>query len=412
MAEEFFTHEFDNGLTLVAQRMPQVSSVALTWALPVGAACDPQGAAGSAAVASNWLFRGAAQRDTRALNDALDALGCQHSESVRSAHLILAAALLGKNLPAAIALYADVLRRAHLADECFPPCRDLAQQALEGLADEPMRLANLLIREKFYPMPLGRNPLGEAASLEALTAANLREHLGRCLGPGGSILAVAGSFDVSELQATVEEHFGDWRGDSPAAPALTGPAGGTTHVAKDTAQVQIALAYAAPVVGHPAYYPARMGQMVLSGGMSSRLFTEVREKRGLVYAVMARHDSLKEHAGVFVYAGTTPAHAAETLQVTVGELRKLSEGIGDDELDRARAQLKSAVVMQGESTSARSGALASDWYHLRRLRSLSEISRAIDAVTTEDVVACARAWPPDDLTVLTLGPQPVAPPPA
>jgi predicted Zn-dependent peptidase len=145
--------------------------------------------------------------------------------------------------------------------------------------------------------------------------------------------------------------------------------------------------------------------MVLSGGMGARLFTEVREKRGLVYAVIARYHCLKGHAGMFVYAGTTPERAQETLEVTVAEVRRLAEGIEDAEVERARTQLKSALIMQGESTSARSDALAADYYYLRRLRSLEEISTAVDAVSPSDVLAYVKAFPAQKLTVLTVGPQ-------
>jgi len=405
--EQFFTHEFDNGLTLVAQRMPQVSSSALTCAVPAGASHDPSGAAGAASVGRSWLFRGAGDRDTRALHDALDALGCQHHESVRSSHLLLSASMLGMNLSEALGLYADILRRPRLPEEGFEPCRDLAAQALEALEDEPMQLCNLLIREKFYPPPLGRNPLGRAEALATIRADGLGEHLRRHLTPVGTILAVAGAFDWNVLRQVVGDLLADWRGEPAPAVATGTAAGGRTHVTKPTAQAQITLAYAAPTAADPGYYAARVGQMVLSGGMSSRLFTEVREKRSLVYAVQARYHSLKTRAGIFVYAGTTPARAAETTEVVVGELRKLPEGVGEDELARARTQLKSALVMQGESTSARADALAQDWHHLRRLRSLSEIAGAIDAVTVEDVLEGARSHPAEELTMLTIGPEPI-----
>ena len=152
---------------------------------------------------------------------------------------------------------------------------------------------------------------------------------------------------------------------------------------------------------------ARVAETVLSGGMSSRLFTEVREKLGLAYHVATQYQSLKDHAGMFTYAGTRPDLAQQTFNVTVREIRRLGEGIDHDEMARARTQLKSGLVMQGESTSARAGALASDWYHLGRVRSLEEICGAIDAVTVEDVLAYWRDWAPRDFTVLVIGPQPV-----
>ena len=406
MKESFFVHSLSNGLTLVAQRMEQVASASLTLALPAGSAYDPPDALGAGSVAAEWLFRGAAGRSSRQLNDELDALGVQHGEETHSAHLLLSASLLGRSLGQALALYADIVRRPTLADDSFGPCRDLVSQALDGLEDEPMRKCNLLVRERFYPPPLGRNPLGDKASLAAMTPEHLRGHLGRHLSPRGSILAVAGAVDFDKLRDAVEQTLGDWRGQE-ALPVAVGTApGGPTHLDKPTAQQQITLAYPAAVIGDATwYYPARMAQMVLSGGMSSRLFTEVREKRGLVYSVSARYHSLKQHAGMFVYAGTQPHRAQETFEVTLRELRKLADGIDEAEMARARTQLKSALVMQGESTGARADALCGDWHHLGRLRGLRELSDAVDAVTSRQVLDYVRAFPPAKLTVLTIGPQ-------
>lgn len=405
MAEEFFIREFDNGLTLLAQRMEQVRSAAVTLALPAGVSRDPEPLAGAGSVAAGWLLRGAGDRDTHQLNEALDALGCQHYEDARSEHLLLSTAQLGLRLGEVLAIYGDIVRRPQLADETFGACRDLVSQALDGLEDEPMRKCSLMVRERFYPAPLGRNPLGTKDSLAGMTAEGLRRHLKASLAPRGALLAVAGRFEWKELAERVGELLGDWQGEAPAPPAIAPPADGITHLTKPTAQVQITLAYPAATVSHRRYYAARVAQMVLSGGMSSRLFTEVREKRGLAYAVAAQYHSLKEHAGMFVYAGTTPERAQQTLEVTLAELRRLDEGVGEDELARAKTQLKSALVMQAESTPARADAMAGDFYHLRRLRSLEELSAAVDAVTVDDVMDYVRAFPAEKFTMLTIGPD-------
>ncbi len=392
-------------MTLVAQRMVQVSSAAMTFAVPAGSSHDPPDGAGAASSATCWLLRGAGDRDTRGINDALDSLGCQHHEAAQSEHLLVSSAQLGRNLPAVLEIYADIIRRPALADETFGPCRDLVAQALDGLEDEPMRNCHVLMREKFYPHPLGRNPLGTKQSLSEMKPDTMRLHLKGHLSPRGTIMAVAGKFDWKELSKTVEKQFGDWAGRSPEQVQETPAQRGVTHLKKETAQVQITLAWPAATINDEHYYAARIVQMILSGGMGARLFTEVREKRGLVYAIVARYHSLKGHAGMFVYAGTTPQRAQETLDVTVGELRRLAEGVQEDELARARTQLKSALIMQGESTLARADALAGDWYHLGRLRSLEEISSAIDAITVEDVMKYITAYPADDLTTLTIGPD-------
>ena len=318
--------------------------------------------------------------------------------------MTLSSSQLGGNLPELLPICADMARRPTLSNETFDSCRDLVSQSLSAIEDEPMRMCNVLIREKFYPDPLGRNPLGTKESLASLTPQDVREHLRKSFTPQGALFAAAGKFVWEELVDAVDRHFGDWQGEPPAEVSTKTAASGVTHINKPTAQAQIALAFPAACLTDDRYYAGRVAEMVLSGGMGARLFTEVREKRALVYAVMARYHCLKQHAGIFVYAGTTPEKAQETLDVTVGELRRLREGVEEEEVARARTQLKSALVMQGESTAARSEALVSDYDHLGRLRSLAEISDAVDAVTAGNVLAYVHAFPADDLTALMIGP--------
>ena len=407
MAKRCFVHEFDNGLVLLAECLEHVVSTAMGLALPAGASRDGVELAGAGGVLSEWLFRGAGPRDSRGLNDALDSLGCHHEESVHSALLQLASSQTHQNLQAALGLYADIVRRPSLAAETFPPCRELALQELASLEDQPTRKCNILLRERFYPTPLGVSPLGRAQSLSAMTDMSLRPHAREHLTPRGAILAVAGHLEWKPLRDCVEELFGSWEGQALPEVHISDPPGGVTHEQKDTAQVQIALAYAAPPPGGEHYYPVRVAEMVLSGGMSGRLFTEVREKRGLVYAIGTRYQAMKDVAGMFVYAGTAPDRAQQTLEVTVGELQKLSDGITGEELARAKTQLKSALVMQGESTPARSSGLVIDWHLLGRVRSLEEIAAAVDAVTCEQVAACLAAYPARKMTAYFIGPKPL-----
>ena len=407
LTEKFFTEQLDNGMVLLGQEMPNVSSAAMAILTPAGAARAPADAPGAAAVGCEWLTRGAGERDTRQLNDALDFLGCRHHEAIRSEHISLSAAQLGSNLPEVLAIYADILRRPRLADETYEPCRALTEQELASLEDEPARKCAVVLRERFYPQPLGRCVYGDAETLAKMTAERTREHLAAGLGPEGTILAVAGSIDWDQICGKASELFGDWRGPADREVPTTPPPAGVTHIQKDSAQTHIGLAHSSVTLASEHYYAARVGEMVLSGGMASRLFTEVREKRGLAYHVSCRYNSLKSCAGMLTYAGTTPPNAQQTFEVTVGELRRLAAGIEDDEMARARTQLKSALVMQGESTEARAAAMANDWYCLGKLRSLAELSDAIDSVTVDDVMAYLAECPAKDFTVLVIGPDPI-----
>ncbi len=407
MSEQFHIQELDNGLTLLGQTMEGVSSAAMTLLVRGGAAHDPADAEGASTVATEWVMRGAGGMDSRKLNELLDSLGCQHDEGVQSEHISFGAAQLGQNLPQVLAIYRDLLRAPNFADDTFEPCRQLTLQDLASLEDEPARKASILLRERFYPYPLGRCVYGHEESLQIMRPEDVRRHAQTVFSPQQAILSAAGNIDWEALVRLAQEHFGDWQG--PPAPAVHASAmpPGELHIPKATAQTHIAIAQAAVPLSDERYYAARVAETVLSGGMSSRLFTEVREKRALVYGVGSRYHSLKSHAGLFTYAGTRPEVAQQTYDVTVGELRRMAEGIEADEMTRAKTQLKASLVMQGESTSARSSALASDWYHLRRLKSLQEISDAIDAVRVEQVLEYLKAFPPDPLTVLVIGPEPL-----
>ncbi len=409
MTESFRIEKFANGLTLLAQPMDDVASSALSLAVRCGASLDAEGREGSAAVAAEWILRGAGARDSRQLNDAMDALGCQHSESVQSEHLYVSAAQLGRNLPDVLDILADILQAPRLDDETFDPCRALVEQDLHSLEDEPARKCNHLLREAFFPYPLGRLTYGTSASLAAMTPAEVRRHVRSHFSPADAILAVAGRFDWDSLRDHVARRFGDWSGQAIPDPTTKNRSGGVKHISKNSAQTHLALACKAPACSElDDYYPARVAETVLARGMGSRLFTEVREKRGLVYHISANYVSLRDHAGLFIYAGSRPDLASETLRITVRELRRLVKGVQPDELDRAKTQLRSALVMQGDSTLSRANTLVNDWIHLGRLRTLSEVSEKVRGVTDQDIRACLERYPAENFTILTIGPEPLA----
>ena len=157
------------------------------------------------------------------------------------------------------------------------------------------------------------------------------------------------------------------------------------------------------------YYEAWAAVSLLSGGMSSRLFTEVREKRGLCYAISASLSTLREEGRVFAYAGTTTERAQETLDVTVAEILRLHEGISDEELQRCKARAKSSLIMQQESTTSRASSLARDMYHLGRVVSLDEINDRINRLTTSQVRDFAVEYAPRSMVLVTIGPQALNP---
>src|SRR4029079_4483719 len=169
------------------------------------------------------------------------------------------------------------------------------------------------------------------------------------------------------------------------------------HIPFESGQSHVGVAYPTIPYKHPDYFQAWAAVGVLSSGSSSRLFTEVREKRGLCYTVHASLHTQRDRASVLCYAGTTAERAQETLDVTVGELRRLAEGIEQNELDRLKARIKSSLIMQQESTSSRSGSIARDWYHLGRVPTLEEVARLVDELSAASINAFLDENPPRDL---------------
>ncbi|MBN9520089.1 insulinase family protein [bacterium] len=410
MGQQVYQHTLGNGLVLLAERMEHVRSAAINFLVPAGAAYDPPGRLGAATVLADLMTRGAGTRDSRQLALALDNLGVDRDESVGAVNMRFWGSTLARNVPPALDLFADVLRRPHLPEDELEPVQALALQDIQSLEDSPQQKVMVELRRRYYPPPLNQDRRGVAEHIEALAIDDVRGQYQRLFRPNGTILSVAGNVEWEPLKAQVERLFGDWPVGADLGVSPEPHAAKSEHLHKDTQQTQIALAYPAAAIGSPDYYPARAAASVLSGGMGSRLFTEVREKRGLCYSVSAWHETFKDRGSMLAYAGTRAERAQETLDVTVGELRRLREGVTDDEIDRVKAGLKSSLIMQEESTSARAGAIATDWYYLGRVRSFDEVQAAIDALTPAAVLGYLDRYPVRGLTLVTLGPAPLTMP--
>ncbi len=408
MSQEIQHHRFSNGLVLIGETMPGVQSAAFTLLLPAGAAYEPANRAGAASMLSEWMLRGAGDRDSRALLTALDDLGISHSEGAQTLHASVSAATVGQNLVPGLEIFADVLRRPRLDDAEVEPIRALGLQSLQSLEDDPGSKVIYELRKRHFPDPWGRPSPGTPEGILAVTPQDLRDHFEAHFRPDGAILGVAGALEWSVVLETVERLFGDWE-SRPEPEIVEGPVGPKRgHIAQETQQTQIALAYPTVTVDDPDYYLARAATAILGGYSSARLFTEVREKRGLCYSVQASYEAQRERAAVICYAGTAPERAQQTLDVTLAEIQRLADsGVDAEELETMKAGLKSSLIMQQESSMSRSSSLASDWYHLGRVRSLDEVSEALDALTPEAINAFTARQDLKDLTILTLGPSPL-----
>ncbi len=407
MSAEIFSHKLENGMVLVGEPTRALESAAFTFLVPAGCCFDPPGRAGLASLTGEMMLRGAGSRDSRTWVSDLENLGVERGESVGVAQSTYHGATLRDNVYDGIELFADMLRRPHLPADQLEAGRNACLQELRSIDDEPSHKLMIELRQRRYPDPWGRSSLGEDASLRAVTIDDVRQFHSRHYRPDNMILAVAGNFDWKRLCGEVEKLFGDWESLDVAEPAVRNGRPAGDHIPFQSNQSHVGIAYPTIPYKHPDYFQAWAAVGVLSSGSSSRLFTEVRERRGLCYTVYASLHTQRDRASVLCYAGTTAERAQETLDVTVDELRKLGNGIEQSELDRLKARIKSSLIMQQESTSSRSGALGRDWYHLGRARSLDEVGSLVDALTADTINGFLEENPPSDLLVVTLGPEPL-----
>ena len=405
MTAPILSHVFPNGLALLAQPMDWLQSAAFSFLVPAGCVNEPAARQGLASLTCEMTLRGAGPRDNRQFVLDLDNLGVEHHASVASARASYGGATLAENLPAALAIFADVLRRPHLPAEELDACRQNLLQSLRSVEDEPSEKVMIELRRRHFADPWGRSSLGRQEALETIGQEEIRGFFARQFQPRGTILGVAGRVEWGPLTDLVGELLGDWQPvPSAAVDELPAP-GGYLHVPYESAQTHMAIAYESVPYRHPDYFQAWGAVGALGGGMSSRLFTEVRERRGLCYSVYAGYHTLRDRACVFCYAGSSAQRAQETLDVTLGELRRLAQGIEAGELQRLKARIKTELIMQQESSFSRSSAIARDWYHIDRARTLDELERIIDGLTCGSINDYLAKNPPGQFTIVTVGPE-------
>jgi predicted Zn-dependent peptidase len=402
--ESIYIHQLKNGLTLIGEQMEGVESSAVSVLLPTGAVNEPNSHLGLASLTCEMTNKGAGKWNAQELSEQFEDFGIERGNGAGIEATTFSSACLGENLHKTLPLLKTWILEPKFPTEELQSIKDVALQDIKAVEDEPASQVMIELAKRFYPEPFGRSQLGSAEGINITTIDDVKKFHKDCYSADGSIIGVAGKFNWEELCSQVEESFGSWQGKMErVAPGNLPTENQNILLEKDTKQLQIALAYPSVAQEHPDFYVAKLAVGVLSGGMSGRLFIEVREKRGLVYRVSASHSAVKGRAAVFVYAGTTPENGQETLDVICKELNKLKEGVTDQELHRAKLDLKSRLIMQGELPMNRSGAISSDWWNLGRIRTLDEIKEKIDQVTSADIVKHLAQFPVAPMTLVTLG---------
>jgi predicted Zn-dependent peptidase len=404
----YFYHRLSNGMEMIGQYMPSLSSITFGFQFDAAVIHEPEEKQGLAHLFEYMLFQGTKTKDARALNEAFESLGARKSASTGLETAQVWAQIVNTKFDATLQLINELLLTSTFPRSELDQMRSLVLQEIRRRDDEPMSRIGELIRKNYYQgTALSRPLLGTTESVKVLKQQDLRAFWKARYRPNQALFAIAGKFDWDHAVERVEALFDAWQGEvEPSPEQHPMPVTRITIEHEERQQEHLAMMCPFPGYTDPDFYAAQIIAEVLGGNMASRLFVEVREKRGLVYSVSAGMSSNKSSGALRVYAGTTPEQGHECLQVIVNELRKLQQdGLTTDELERAKVQLKSESVMRSEGSGARMSAISRSWWYDRKIRTIQEVKEAIDGVTHEQVLHTLERFSPlNPLAVSAIGP--------
>jgi len=406
----FYYHRLPNGLEMIGQHMPSLGSAVFGFQIDAGAVNEVDDKLGVCQLLEDMLFQGTPTLDARHVTDAIELLGARRITGSGYETARYGAQVVHTRLDAALTLWADLLLHPTFPAKEFEQLRPLLIQAIKRRDDEPMRKVGELMSRIYYANSrMARPLLGTVETVNGLTIADVQAFYAEHYHPNNTIFAIAGNFDWDHVVAMITKLFGDWTTQGQQGYREVFQVQPNLHIeVVPGEQEHIYMGYPSVTWGDPDYYANVLASEILGGGMTSRLFSEVREKRGLVYHVGAYLQPARSSGAVFIYAGTQPDKGHETTEVIISELQRLyADGVTQDELDRAKIQVRSEFVMQSESANARMSSLLRSWWYEHRLIPIQEVKDAIDAVTVDQISGMLKRYPPtDQLTMVAYGPTP------
>jgi predicted Zn-dependent peptidase len=397
-----------NGLRVLTERIPHVRTVAAGIWVGVGSRHEPPEHHGISHFLEHLFFKGTAGRTALDIAQAVDEIGGQMNAFTDREQTVFYIKVLSAHLDRALEIYADMLLRATLSPDSIERERQVITEEIKSYEDSPDELVQDLFAQTVWNShPLGRPVIGTLATVGRLQRDDFVAHIARHYRPDNVLLAAAGELDHDQVVRAAERHFGGWEGTawrieqpSPRAEAAV------ALRAKETEQVHLCLGTQGLAQADDGRFVLAVLDHLLGGGMSSRLFQEIREKRGLVYSI-ASYAAAYRDGGLFViYAGMSPDAGPEVVRLVLEELDRVrTEPVPDAELRRAKESLKGSLMLGLESTGSRMSMLARSQIYHGRVISLDELLARIDAVTSEDVQRMAEALlRPERLSLAAIGP--------
>ena len=394
-----------SGLRVVTDHIPHVESAAVGVWVDVGARHEAAEVNGVAHMLEHMAFKGTAKRDARRIAEEIEAVGGSLNAYTSRENTAYYARVLKADVPLAVDILSDILQHSTFDETELDRERAVIIQEIGQSFDTPEDLIFDQFQEVLYPdQPLGRPILGTEELIKSIPRADIASYMKRNYMASGMVLAAAGNVDHAALVAQAESAFAEIGTGVPPTAAPARYAGGERFENRDLEQVHFTLGFDGVPYGDPDYYAASVFSYLLGGGMSSRLFQEIREKRGLVYSIYSFTSPYRDGGNFGVYAGTGEKEVDELVPVLSDELNKVASKITAEELARTKAQMKAGMLMSLESTSSRCERLAQNMLIHGRVHSYQEIIDKIDAVDEAAVGRVAQRMMRSKPTVAALGP--------
>ncbi len=402
-----------SGLRVVSQRMDHAATVSLGIWIGAGSRDEMPDEHGLAHLLEHMAFKGTARRSALAIAEEIESVGGDLNAATSVEYTCYTARVLGSDLGLAVDILADIITSPSLTAEELKREKGVILQEISAVQDTPDDLVyDRFLQAAFPDQPIGRPILGTAKTVKSFTPDAIRAYLARNYHAGNMVLAASGAVDHDELVTLAHQHLSNL--PTPPAEPLTRETGeyrgGEARIGSDEEQVHLVLGLPGLPFTGGTHYPLQIFASVLGGGLSSRLFQEVREQRGLAYAIDAFHWPFSD-CGVFgIGAGTAPEDAGELIEVALGCLRQAAEDVSEVEVARARAQMKVGLLASLESPGGKLEQMARQVLLFGRAIPREELAARLDAVTLEDVRAAGRSLLGHQPTIAAVGPTQGLPP--
>ncbi|RFP87347.1 insulinase family protein [Rhodobacteraceae bacterium 63075] len=380
------THTLPNGFRIVTEEMPGLESASVGVWITAGARDETPEQNGIAHFLEHMAFKGTKTRSALDIAEAIEDVGGYINAYTSRETTAYFARVLADDVPLAVDVVGDILLNPVFDEGEIEVERGVILQEIGQALDTPDDVIFDWLQEEAYPdQAIGRPILGDAARVQGYSREDLTGFVARHYGPEKMILAAAGKVDHDALVAQAEALFGALERPSSGAFEPARFIGGERRVVKDLEQAHLAMAFEGPTYCDDAIFTAQIYASALGGGMSSRLFQEVREKRGLCYTIFAQAGAHADTGMMTIYAGTSAGELGALSEITLSEMSRAAEDMSEAEVERARAQMKAGMLMGLEGCSSRAERLARMTQIWDRVPPLEEVVAKIDAVTAAGV---------------------------